>query len=52
MDSALAATWSRITTGRRNTIRLVRLRVRLSLRNSAPKYGMSPSSGTFERVVS
>jgi hypothetical protein len=39
---------SRITTGRRNTIRLVRFLVRLSLRKKAPTYGMSPSSGTFD----
>ena len=39
---------SRITVGRRKTIRLVRFRSRVSLRNSAPRYGMSPSSGTFD----
>ena len=43
----LAATASRMITGRRKTIRLVRVLVRVALRNRPPTSGRSPSSGTL-----
>jgi hypothetical protein len=48
IDRLFEADASRITTGRRNTIWLVRFLVRDSLRTTAPRYGMSPRIGTWD----
>ncbi len=43
---------ARAATGRKKIIRLVLLRLRLSLRNKLPKMGMSPKPGTCWRLSS